>query len=202
VGSFQQIFSSGPEGDDPEQEKFTPPPWFGPSEDELGECVPLSFVVGRSDKGVVAIEHATAYSTGVELAFRAAGRGLGERESQRLLHQQHYFGDEEISDELLRIGVELADGSRASNLGVDRRRWLPDKEPDGPLLVQHGGGGGGGGAGRVDLHAVYWLWPLPPAGAIRVFVEWPALDIALSHVELDAALFLQASARSRSLWDQ
>jgi hypothetical protein len=201
VGSFQQIFSRGPEDDDSGQEAFTPPPWFGPSEDELGACVPLALVVGRSEKGAVAIEHATVYSTGVELAIRATGRGLGERESQRLLHEQHYLGDEEEpSDGFLRIGIELADGSRASNLGPGRR-WQPDHEPDGPLLVQHGGGGGGGGAGRIDLHSTYWLWPLPPPGTLGVFVEWPALDIALSTVELDAGLLLEAAGRSRSLWD-
>jgi hypothetical protein len=35
---------------------------------------------------------------------------------------------------------------------------------------------------------------------MRVFVEWPALDVVLSHVELDADLLLEAARRAQPLW--
>lgn len=46
-----------------------------------------------------------------------------------------------------------------------------------------------------------WLWPLPSPGPLRIYVEWPALHIALTHVELDADAIREAAGRSQGLWD-
>jgi hypothetical protein len=46
----------------------------------------------------------------------------------------------------------------------------------------------------------YWLWPLPPAGALRVFVEWPALEVPLSEIELAAEPLLDAARKPQALW--
>jgi hypothetical protein len=202
VSSFQHVFGYVPQFTSPEPEEFTPPVWFGPPSGELGVCVPLSVVVGRSEKGVVAIRHATAYSTGLTLDVVAAARGLSEREAQRLLHEQHFMGhEEEPAPSLLRLGIELADGSRASNLEREHRFRRPDEQPQEPVLFQHGGGGGSAGAGRVEMHPGFWLWPLPPPGPVRVFVEWPAVEISLSSIDFDAQLLRDAAARSRGPWE-
>lgn len=203
MSNFVRMFSIGPSGEEPEErrEDYEQPAWAGPPDHELGECVPLSLVVGRSESALVAVKHATAYSTGVTFEFLAAARGLQERDTHRLFHEQHVFGgDEGPPDGFLRIGVELADGSRVSNMGRDRRLWRPDHQPEGPVFMQHGGGGGSAGAGRVTMSPGYWLWPLPPPGPLRVFVEWPALDVSLSSAELDTDLLLETAARSRPLW--
>jgi hypothetical protein len=47
----------------------------------------------------------------------------------------------------------------------------------------------------------FWLWPLPPEGPFSFVCEWPALDIGLTRVEVDSALFHEAAAPSRALWD-
>lgn len=202
---FVQMFSSGladegEEGNAPERD-YTPPPWFGPPTDELGWCVPLSIVVGRSDHAIVAIRAATAYSTGATFDLVALGRGLSERETNRLFHEQHLIGDEaEPPDGFLRIGFEFADGVRVSNLARDLRTLRPDSQPTGPLLFQHGGGGGSAGGGELTMQPSLWLWPLPPPGALRVFVEWPALGIELSSATLDGATLRPAAAKSQNLW--
>jgi len=47
---------------------------------------------------------------------------------------------EELPDDVLRFGFELADGRRVTNIG-----HFPgfEDQPEGPILIQRGGGGGG-----------------------------------------------------------
>lgn len=200
--NFVRMFSIGTSEERPERpDSYEQPAWAGPPDGELGAWVPLSIVVGRSSRAVVALKHGTAYSTGVTFEFVAAARGLREIETNRLFHEQHLFNAEEgPPDGFLRIGIELADGAHVSNLGRDPRLWRPDDEHEGPVFMQYGGGGGSAGAGRVTMNPGYWLWPLPPSGPLRVFVEWPALDVALSSAELDSDRILEAATQSQPLW--
>lgn len=174
------FYGPGGDGDDEEIEREAPalPPWIGPPEDELGAVVPLALVVGRSEKGVVALRHAAVYSTGVTFSFVALARGIDPRQSSRLIREQHAFDAEEPSEYFLRIGLELPDGNRVSNLGVRRGPpggWASlDEAPSGPVFFEHGGGGSSGGGGRVSTSPSFWLWPLPESGTIRVFCEGPS----------------------------
>jgi hypothetical protein len=129
----------------------------------------------------------------------ALARGLKESEVHGFFHGMHRFGGEEPPATFLRLGVELADGARVSNLGGRMPHDL-DEEPQGPVFHQHGGGGGGGGGGRYRTQPAYWLWPLPPPGPLRVSCEWPALDVPLSTVEVDASALAGAADRSEPIW--
>lgn len=207
MSSFIQMFSFDEDDgneEDVEHEPRRMPPWFGPPEDELGAVVPLGLVAARSESGVVALSHATVYSTGLALDVIAATRGLSESQSNRLFHEQHLFEEgEEPPAGFLRIGLELPDGNRVSNLGgrMGRRRFMkPDEEPDGPVLMEHGGGGGSGGGGRVRLHPAFWLWPQPESGTLRFFCEWPVAEIPLSFVDLDAGELEASAGRAVRLW--
>ena len=192
--------ASGPDEDS--EPTFVRPPWFGPPEGELGVSLPLAVVVGRSDNAVVALRDATAYSMGVALELVAAARGLRQAEAQTLFHEQHFADpDDELPAAFLRVGLELPDGTRVSNLTGHRAFSMrPEQEPDAPLLVPSGGGGGSAGPGHVTMSPAYWLWPLPPAGTLRLFVEWPRLGVALSSCELDGAAIRSAAAKSQPLW--
>lgn len=207
MSSFIQMFSFDEDDgneEDVEHEPRRMPPWFGPPEDELGAVVPLGLVAARSESGVVALSHATVYSTGLALDVIAAARGLSESQSNRLFHEQHLFEEgEEPPAGFLRIGLELPDGNRVSNLGgrMGRRRFMkPDEEPDGPVLMEHGGGGGSGGGGRVRMHPAFWLWPRPESGTLRFFCEWPVAEIPLSFVDLDAGELEASAGRAVRLW--
>ena len=119
-----------------------------------------------------------------------------------------------LPDELFRAGVQFADGSKATSLesGLDMPIAVAygeeqtagggavvgadDEEseeqvPQGPVLMSRGGGGG------QRYSQSFWLWPLPPEGSLSFVCEWPALDIALSRVDVDSALFREAASRSR-----
>jgi hypothetical protein len=175
---------------------------MGPPEDELGVAVPLSLVVGRSDNGVVALRQATVYSEGVTLDFIGLARGLGRRESNRLIHAQHRFDEEEPSENILRIGLELPDGRRVSNLGVrrDHGSWAGLEEQPTLVFFEHGGGGSTGGGGRVSTRPSYWLWPVPGSGQIQVFCEWPVVEIPLASASPDVAPLVEPRKRVVPLW--
>ncbi len=195
------VIASPPRDTAPSEAEVTPPVWFGPPEGELGVVVPQSLVVVRSTSGVVALRYVTAFSTGLLFDLVAAARGLKESRTQALFHEQHLSDPGEgLPDGFLRVGIEYPDGRQASNLAGRHGFWHTDSEPDGPVLFQGGGGGGSAGSGRVWINPGYWLWPLPPAGSLRLFVEWPVVEIDLSSVELPCGPLLEAAARSEPLW--
>ena len=97
------------------------------------------------------------------------------------------------TDELLRFGVQFADGRKATNL--DRPAYDPDQEPDRPVLNQHGGGGGG-----LAWDMEHWVWPLPPPGPFTFVCECPARAIAESGAEIDAGSILEAAGRAVTFW--
>jgi hypothetical protein len=201
--SFQQVFGFSWDDDDSESPpEHRPPTWLGPPEDELGKTIPLDSVIARSEIGVVAVSHAVVYSTGVSFDFVARARGLSPSQANRLFHEQHTFGEDELPDGLLRIGFELADGRRASNLNwrAQRRLMAPDAEPEGPVLMPHAGGGGSAGGGDVSLRPGYWLWPLPPTGPFWISCEWPVVKIPLTTIEIDGDRVVEAAAEHVELF--
>lgn len=208
MSNFIRLFSfAEDDGEDEDVEREQPPrpQWLAPPEDELGAAVSLGLVVARSDMGVVALPHVTVYSTGLSLDVVAVARGLTDAQSSRLFHEQHLFEQgEEPPSGFLRIGLELPDGARVSNLGgrMGRRRRLmkPDEEPDGPIFMEAGGGGGSAGGGHVSMNPGFWLWPLPGPGTMRVFCEWPVVEIPLSTVDVDTAELIAATERIVPLW--
>ena len=201
--SFIEQFSfSGPDDESGRPEEWRSPPWWGPPEEELGVAVPRGVVLGRSERGVVALSHTLVYSTGVMFEFVALARGLTRSASRLLFHEQHAFDTDELPDGLLRLGVELADGGRVSNIGglAQRRLMNPETEPEVPVFLPRGGGGGNAGNDRVSMKPGYWLWPLPPAGTLKLSCEWPIVDIPLTTVEIDASEMTNAASQAAQLW--
>lgn len=60
------------------------------------------------------------------------------------------------------------------------------------------GGGGGGDSRSIDRD--YWLWPLPPAGLLRVVCQWLDQDIDIHIQDLDATVFIDAAGRAQPAW--
>jgi hypothetical protein len=202
VTGFIEMFGFA-EDDEPESQEPKTPRWFGPPEGELGVVLPQGIVLASSDRGVIALSHASVYSTGVAFDFIAVARGLARSEAKRVFHEQHMFEEDDLPDALLRFGFEFADGSRVSNLGgwrAHRKLMNPDTEPKGPLLMPHAGGGGNAAGGQVTMKPGYWLWPLPPSGPLRISCEWPLLDIALTTVEIDGTALVNSAQQARRLF--
>jgi hypothetical protein len=145
-----------------------------------------------------------AFPTGLSMTLGVRVRGRGRRGD---LHAELFDGP--YSHDLgadwqagrLKWGFELADGRRVTN--VDPSTWLdaadhwddPTWAPEHPQLT----GGGGGGSERSVDHD-YWLWPLPPAGRLRVVCQWLDQGIEMSVHDLDAEPFVAAAARAVPVW--
>jgi hypothetical protein len=178
------------------------PAWVGPPDGELGVAVPLGRVLARGDRGVVALSHALAYSTGLSFDLVAHVGGLDRRTAGSIFHEQHggHVDAAELPDGFLRFGIELPDRTRVSNLGA-RRPWVqPGSEPHAPVLFQHGGGGGQSSGSSISWSLAFWLWPLPPAGVLRLACEWPVAGIGLTQAELDGAVLLEAAVGATRIW--
>src|SRR5438105_9111452 len=175
----------------PEQPEHRQPVWIAPPDNELGVEVPFRDVLARTDKVAVVITGLTAYSTGFEL------RGtVRTREDNFELHEAFVFHRRRpgLDDEVFRFGLEFADGGKVTNLG-NPFPAKPDELPERPVLIPRGGGGG-----ERTWQLAWWVWPLPPPGALALVCEWPAQGIPLTRHELDAAEILDAAARVELLW--
>lgn len=180
-------------------------PWVGARHNEIGRAVALNLVLGRADNAALWISAATVYTDGFEFEIQ-----LQTRLSDELFDPFDPFDPfsmhhsrrgarspaEGLDPGILRFGIQFSDGGKATNLpGRPPFRGDPDAVPDGPVLWP-GGGGGGGGRWRHD----FWVWPLPPEGALAFVCEWPAAGIPETRSEIDSALVRDAAAEAVPLW--
>jgi hypothetical protein len=215
--SFFEPPSSPSEPDRPERVP-SPQFWMEPPEDVLGGEVALELLLARSEQAGVAIGCATAYPTGFQFTLQLR---LREQAPERVWmgppwdhggprRETSQPGDE-LPEELFRVGVQFADGSKATTLETGLLGTLVDSS--GRTLVESHGGGlagrklespvllaQGGRGGLRGWSESLWLSPLPPEGRLSFVCEWPAFGIALTRAEVDAALIRDAAARSRAPW--
>jgi hypothetical protein len=198
-GDVQGFFELPSRGSGRPRPPVRRPRWLGPPEDSFGVLVPLRLVVVRTADLAVAIPSATGYRNGFgfELAIR---RAAAEGDAFALDRTLHWLGREgSPPPEVLRVGVQFADGQKATSLESWWDYFDPQDAaqapPPGPVLVPQGGAGGE----RVRSQS-YWVWPLPPDGPLAFVVEWPALGVPLTQARVDGALIRQAAAQDEGLW--
>lgn len=165
----------------------------------LPGVVAVELVIARTDEVAVCVSRLAAYTTGFEFELRTlAAPRRHDLELDPMLFGPHRHrlrkpgGQDALAEEMLRFGVQFADGGKATNTGGFHHGEDP---PPGPTM--HSGGGGGGGG---DWRQSEWVWPLPPPGAVAFVCEWPAARIPLSRVEIDAQVILDAAARAQPIF--
>jgi hypothetical protein len=184
------------------------PVWGGPSRYVLGQAVPMTTVLVKTEEVAIAVVGVTAFPNGMMFTMRAYRRHRGRSRRDRALFQfgpdpfgygaspLRYPGQRgELPDEVFRFGVLLSDGGKATNLDEAWRDWGAEDAPDGPLLLQRGGGGS-----DDTWSQGYWLWPLPPPGDLTFVCEWPAMQIPESRTTIDTAAIRAAAAHAITLW--
>lgn len=188
----------------PEQaEPVNPPPWTGrPQGPPLGVAV-SELLLARSEQAAVYVDYVDAYSEGFELAIRAstsvAYHELGREgdDSGPDVFGRHWplVGERRdvLPPQLLRIGVQFADGRAATNIGGH------DRPVGGPTMWPLSGGGGGGGE-ESRFRQGYWISPLPPPGPVGLLCEWPAVEIPVVRQEIDAQLIRDAAEKARAMF--
>jgi hypothetical protein len=180
-----------------------PPPWTG-----RPQGVPLGVVVegvllARSGRAMVYVDYLDAYREGFELEIRAS--------TSVAYHELAHEGDgsgpdpfgrhwpivgerrDVLPPQLLRVGVEFADGRTATSIGGH------DRPVAGPVMDALRGGGHGRG-GDSHFHQGYWISPLPSPGPVAIVCEWPAVEIAVARHRIDAQIIFDAAEKSRSMF--
>lgn len=216
--SSMEFFES-PEAPPParRRERHSRPPWIAAPTGALPGVVPLELVLARTAQVAVCVTRLGAYATGIELDLvtMAGGEEADEFdpllfEGRRVHRRRNRNGASEIPDEMLRFGIEFADGGKATNTVDQPLANLAGgtmsvstsisgsetiQEPAAPVL-QLGGGGGGGGNWRQSI----WIWPLPPPGRLTFVCQWPEAGIELTRSDIDAQPILDAAARAQVIF--
>jgi hypothetical protein len=186
----------------PPERPALPPrrPWHGVPPGVVGRTVALNLVLHQSANAVVWVPSVTVYPDVFEFDVEIRHRldGVNWSDQFGLLHSRR--ADGELDPELLRFGIELSDGRKATNLNPGFP--FPDvgTPPAGPILGGVDGGGGGGGAGGGRWQYGYYVWPLPPEGPFAFVCEWPIADIPETRTEIDSALLRDAAADAIIVW--
>jgi hypothetical protein len=201
LGFFDDLPPSD-EGED--DEEFRSPEWLEAPEDWLGGVVPVQALIARSESAAVYLSRIVAYPVGFEFSIDA----LTRTRQRGYAFDPMWEREEGPPAEVLRYGIEFADGRRARSVGdvpfgasestllalSDDEERRPD--PATEIFLMPGGGGGS------DRHAerTCWVWPLPPEGAVAFVCEWPRFEIPESRIELDAHVIRDAAGRAVEVW--
>jgi hypothetical protein len=189
-----------PEPEPPRPPKSAQPPWQGAPRGMVAGAVPVEFVLASNDRAAVAITKIGAYPVGFEFELVVLASDEAEQDLDPMIggfmrHPGMRRGDPKR--DMLRFGIEFADGAKATNVGGRHRHLVGDEPPPAPVM-HTGGGSSGGGHWQQDL----WVWPLPPAGPLRFVCEWPAAGIELTSVEVDAQLVIEAAGRAQQIFER
>lgn len=179
----------------PAPEPVSQPEWLGPRDNVLPCPFPLWLELARTDRVAIHVHTGIAYPNGFEfgLTLRLREQRNGIRDNpMHAWHEVHTTGV--IPDEALRVGIEFADGSKATVFD-GHRHFATTDQPEGPALIQRGGSGG-----MNTWDVKFWVWPLPPAGPVAFIAEWPAEAIGLTRAEVDDGIIRAAAEQAEELW--
>jgi hypothetical protein len=195
-------------GGDEDEDDYSTPEWLAAPDDFIAGVVPVELVLARSEEAAVSITRIAAYSVGFEFDAELVTRKPTQGDHFELMYDPDRPSGE-LPPELVRLGVAFADGRRTTSLGspsggstmtallaTDEDESPPDPAHD--ILMT---AGRGGGSPRHST-STYWVWPLPPPGPVTFACEWPEFGIDEATAELDAALVIEAAARSRAVWSE
>jgi hypothetical protein len=160
----------------------------------LPATVAIDGLVHRTDKIAVCIESLKAYPNGfiINAAILLDPRTAHERRGM-----MHIGGE---PSRMPRLGVRFSDGRSGGQSGPFGNRGVITKDEQGvptDVWMQRTGGGGGGNSWRFGA----WVFPLPPAGPMEVFVGVPAEGLDEASVTVEGASVREAARRAVVLWE-
>lgn len=204
--TFFQDFPVPPLPPRPRAPRHVPPPWVAAPPYEVPAVVHLGKFVSRTPNMVIAVKSADVFSTGclfsLSWLFRRADQSDGEwADLQQLFFQPgrgaHRGGGRQTG---LMFGVEFPDGSKAMTGNQNPYGLVePGTDPEPPVLALHGGGGGGGDE-EFSGSGTLWLWPLPPAGDLRLVCQWTDLGLEETSLMLDGGALRTAAGSVQPYW--
>ena len=160
-----------------------------------GDSVTLDVnqLVARTGRATMTLESVAAHAGGCELMFRVVVdmAGLTPRQEKQARRAVDGYSRATTPDATgpgrLSVALAFSDGRTAAF--SDDTGALPR---GGPAVTDCATSSYPEGAAEV-AEETFWAWPLPPAGPVTVFVEWPAIGIGPSSVTLDGAAIVAAA---------
>jgi hypothetical protein len=159
----------------------------GAPANEVPIWLPWSGVLARGRDVAVLLTGAVLYTTSLRFDLTVCGRG----EAARDLHMAS-LGRPDANGDMLCVGVAGAGGFTATNV---RRARLSSNSDPAPTLSPNGGFGGHGAA-----LTRYLLQPIPPAGAVTLWVAWSSRGIEETATEFDGSALDELAAQIEVLW--
>lgn len=154
-------------------------------DNEAGITVPINATLADDGQTALWLGHLVVFATSFQACLTAFARTPGDD------GQGAAWGMPPRSGRSLMLGVELADGRRASSLDA----LAPGETALDQLTVSLSGGGS---LLRCALTAQ--VSPLPSPGPLRFVWAWPARDIDEGMLDIAAEPIIEAAQRSRELW--
>ncbi|WP_138760409.1 hypothetical protein [Modestobacter altitudinis] len=181
------MHSSWPHDDAEQSRRFSAP------ENEVPATLPVSAVLTRTEHAAVTLTGVQVFSTGIGFTLAARCRPEALPDGEADLHELLWRGHRGRDTALL-VGVELADGRRASNL-PGRDPFATAGGPEDLVFTQ-----GSGSGHELTVEQEWWLSPLPPAGPLRIVVRCDLLGLPETVSELDGAAIRAAAEGVVVLW--
>jgi hypothetical protein len=182
------------------------PEWEHPPTATFSGVIPVQEVIASAEYARIVLVELRAFREGCLLEINAVAR-RGDRPEQDWLGGPA-FGllfnppqpGQQLPPQLLRFGVQFADGRKATTLHRLPGYGEEQPEPEPPVLQAVGGGGSTVQDDVVDVVKPLWLWPAPPAELFDLVVEWPLGGIELTRYQLDGRRIAEAAEQARPYW--
>jgi hypothetical protein len=185
-----------------------PPPWEPPRrpvqhlwqqpDNVLAGAIAAELLLARTETAAVALAGLRCYPHGFAFSLQVRVRRL--EDGMQLLGdpfgRHRRFREETPDDQLLRLGIEYADGRRTATNAAQPS--FSAAVPAGQLLLQPGSSGSSDR--RWDGN--FWVYPLPPDGPVTFIVSWLAHGVTENRVEVDGTEIRAAAGRAVELWPQ
>jgi hypothetical protein len=152
-------------------------------------------VLFKNDRAFLMAHRFLAYPTGIEFTFNLRLRNPDDYQPDLPWDMRRRRRQEPLPGDFLRLGLQLSDGTKWTNL--DWRLWHPlppDEQPKPPVVMHRQSGGG-----RYSYNMSFWLWPLP-VGPLTVVTEWPAFDVPETRVVIDTTELRARAAEAEAIW--
>lgn len=206
--TFFRDFPVPPMPPRPRSTRYLPPPWAAAPAYELPAVVHIGKFLHRSSSAVVAVKSADVYSTGCSFSlswlFRRREQNDEDWADLQYLFFQRGRGIRRLKERQtgLMFGVQFPDGSKAiTGTPVPHGPMESGHRPDPPTLALNNGGGSGGDD-EYSATGMLWLWPLPPAGDLRLVAQWLDFGLEETSINLDGSQLREAAAGAQKYWPE
>ncbi|GAA2143640.1 MULTISPECIES: hypothetical protein [Arthrobacter] len=185
--------------------RYVPPAWAGAPPSELPAVLHVGQFLHRSPTMVMAVKSVDVFSTGCSFdVCWTIRRGEQTDEEWADLNDAFFRGRPGArrgsgAASMLLFGAAFPDGAKASTGAHPHGVFDGTQQPPAPVLLLRNGGGNGGDD-EFSGTGTLWLWPLPPAGDLRVLAQWREFGLEECSIVLEGARLRDAAPGVQKFW--